>query len=491
MKILLIYPLLSRKRAVMDENKQFWPPLGLAYIASVLEKSGHSVRIIDRDAVLRKNHLDFDRTDEQTIGEIREFGADIVGISATTANMCDVVLISKKIKDAKPDLPVILGGPHATAIPDETLRQISSIDMIVIGEGEDTMREIAAGTPISSVKGLAHRSQGSIIINEPRPQISDLDSLPMPARHLLDMEFYLRPSRFTSRNLSLRTTSIFTARGCPFRCNFCAGPVVFPGKVRYHSAKRVLEEIDHLVEKYNVEALYFAEDMFLADKNRARELLGQFILRPWSRHLKWFAQARTNVIDKDILSLMKQAGCVGIEYGFESGSQRILEAMNKVSKVSDNIRVADMTRQAKMRFQANMIVGYPGETKEDFEETIKFMKRIKPSNIGFNIFMPLPGTAAYRKLKEEGKTIPPWDEIGDQEMSSISYSAMSKEDFERMYIRARFKVILPLNLKNFILDNMHHPARLIYLLFTQFWSIGRKTVRAFFRLKELEKKHAE
>jgi len=491
MKISLIYPLLSKKRTVVDENKQFWPPLGLAYIAAVLEGAGHEVRIIDRDVILRKNSLNFDKADAVMLDEMMKFRPDFIGISATTANMGDVGHITKHIKARLPSALIILGGPHVTAIPEETLDEFLSVDMAVTGEGEWTMLDIVNGKSPQDIKGAAVRKSGHVVVNIPRAQIDDLDSLPMPARHLLDMEFYLRPSRFTSRNLSLKTTSIFTARGCPYRCNFCAGPIVFSGKVRFHSTKRVVAEIDNLVNKYNVEALYFAEDMFLASKKRATELLEEFIKQPWSKHLKWFAQARVNVIDRGMLDLMKSAGCVGIEYGFESGSQKILDAMNKASAVDENVKAALLTRKAGMRFQANMIVGYPGETKEDFEATILFLRKTKPDNIGFNMFMPLPGTQVYKRLKGSGQPMSPWDEIGDPEMSRVSYAAMSKEDFERLYLLARFKVILPMNLKNFIIANLNNPLRLAFLLATQFWGTIVKTANAFIRLRQLNSIHGK
>lgn len=487
MKIFLIYPLLSRKRARVDENKQFWPPLGLAYLASVLEKAGHSVKVLDRDVVLRREGLDFEKTDRLMLKEIADFRPDYIGISATTPNMYDVGLISEKIKKMAPDVSVILGGPHGSAIPQETLDEFPGLDIVVMGEGERTMIDIVSGVPIPGVKGIAYRRNGKAVVNDTRPPIENIDGLPMPGRHLLEMDFYLRPSRFTSRNLSLRTTSIFTARGCPYRCDFCAGPVIFPGKVRYHSVERVLLEIDELVGRYKVEALYFAEDMFLSHKKRAIELLEGFLKRPWAGRLKWFAQARVNVIDREMCGLMKSSGCVGVEYGFESGSQRMLDIMNKGVKVEENLNAALVTRKAGLRFQANIIVGYPGETKEDFEATIAFLRMTKPDNIGFNLFMPLPGTAAYKRLKASGAAIPPWDEIGDPEIASVSYAAMSKEDFERLYLAARFEVILPMNLRNFIMGNMKNPLRLVFLLATQFWGTAVKSVKALFRLRRLER----
>lgn len=491
MKIVLIYPLLSEKRAKVDENKQFWPPLGLAYIAAVMEEAGHIAKIIDRDVILRKEGLDFKKTDDIMMSELKNFDPDLIGISSTTPNISDAGNVASLIKRTMPEVPIAIGGPHVTAIPVETLKEFGAIDIAVVGEGEGAFLDIVKGLRLPDIKGIAYREGGNIVLNGSRPHIEDLDSLPMPAHHLLDMDFYLRPSRFTSRNLILRTTSIFTARGCPYRCSFCAGPVVFPGKVRYHSAKRVIAEIDNLVNRYNVEALYFAEDMFLASKKRAVELLEEFIRQPWSRRLKWFAQARVNVIDDEMLKLMKRAGCVGVEYGFESGSQRILDAMNKISRVEDNVKAALLTRKAGLRFQANIIVGYPGETKEDFAATISFLKTIKPSNIGFNIFMPLPGTSIYKRLKEEGKVLPPWDEVGDPVVASVSYAAMTKDEFEKMYLTARFEVILPMNLKNFIRDNMKNPFRLIFLLTTQFWGTLSKTINALFRLRKLTRSDAK
>lgn len=487
MKIFLIYPLLSRKRARVDENKQFWPPLGLAYIASALEKAGGSVRILDRDVVLRKEGLDFERCDHVMLKEVSDFKPDYVGISATTPNMPDAGSIALAIKKTLPAVPVILGGPHGSAIPEETLHEFPGLDMVVIGEGESTMLDIISGVEAPQIKGIAYRRDGKAVVNAPREPIGNIDELPMPGRHLLEMDFYLRPSRFTSRNLSLRTTSIFTARGCPYHCDFCAGPLIFPGRVRYHSAERVLSEIDDLIARYRVEALYFAEDMFLSHKKRAIELLEGFLKRPWGGRLKWFAQARVNVIDKEMCELMKRAGCVGVEYGFESGSQRILDVMRKAVRVEENLSAARITRKAGLRFQANIIVGYPGETRDDFEATIKFLQETKPDNIGFNLFMPLPGTAVYKRLKEAGSPIPPWDEIGDPEVASVSYAAMSKEDFERLYLRARFKVILPMNLRNFIMANLGNPLRLVFLLATQFWGTTVKSLRGLFRLRRLER----
>ena len=487
MKIILVYPLLSRKRSLIDENKQFWPPLGLAYIASVLEENGHSVEILDRDVVLRKNGLDFDKVDAITSERIKDSRPGIVGISLTTPNMPDASHISQLVKSSFKDAMVVLGGPHVTGEPELTLKEMPSADIAVRGEGEYAMLELAEGRAVEETRGITYRKDNDIISNIDREPIPDIDALPFPARHLLDMEFYTRPSRYTSRNLSLRTTSIFTARGCPYRCNFCAGPLVFSGKVRHHSPARVISEIEELISRYSIEAIYFAEDMFLSSKDRAEEILNLFVERGINKKTRWFAQAKANIITPELLQLMKEAGCVGVEYGYESGSQRILDMMNKRLRVEENIRAADLTRKAGLRFQANIIVGYPGEREEDFRKTIDFIKRIHPNMIGFNIFMPLPGTSSYETLKHEGKTLPRWEDIGDPEAPQVNYADMPKGTFEKLYIKARLKVILPMNLTSFVKDNINNPLRLLRIGFTQFNGVVIKTLRSISRLASFKK----
>lgn len=485
MKVTLIYPLLSSSRSIIDENKQYWPPLGLAYIAGMLESHGHQVTIIDRDIILRKNNLDFNKTDEQTQKLINKFDPQIVGFSATTPNISDVIHISRIIKNENPERLTVLGGPHATGEPELTLQRCPHIDVIVRGEGEVTALELANQTDFTKIAGITYRNNGKMISNPDRPPCQNLDDLPFPARHLLDMRFYSRPSRFISRNLSLRTTSILTARGCPYRCNFCAGPLSFGGRVRFHSPERILKEIEELVSKYAIEALYFAEDMFLSNKTRARKILSLFKENNLDNKIKWFAQVKVNVGDEELLRLMKDSGCVGVEYGFESGSQRILALMNKGTTVAQNLRAASLTRTVGLRYQANIIVGFPGETEKDFKETISFLKITKPNNIAFNVFMPLPGTPSYEKLKGEGKRIPDWDQIGDPEHPENNYADMPEARFEELYYKARLKVILPINLYHFIKDNLRNPFRLIFILLTQFKGVIIKAFRSVIKLSKL------
>lgn len=486
MNIVLIYPLLSRKRSVEDENKQFWPPLGLGYLAAVFEEKGHHVKIIDRDVVLRKNKLDFDKTDKITFDEILNFNADYVGISVTTPTVYDAKFVSDKIKELSPEIKTVIGGPHCMGEPELTMDLCKGIDILVRGEGEFTFLDIISGKPLNDTKGIHYRSKnGSIKSTSYREPTPDLDTIPMPARHLMDMDFYLRPSRFTSRNLNLKTTSIVTARGCPYSCNYCASPIIDKGKVRFRSPEIVIKEIKELIEAYGVEALYFAEDMFLAHKKRARKILDLMCTEGINKKIKWIAQLSSNIVSEDFLMQMKEAGCVHVEYGFESGSQRVLDLMGKSSTVEKNIRAVKLTKKAGLHFQGNFIVGYPGETEEDFIQTMKFIKMAKPSNIALNVFMPLPGTEAYNKLKREGKKIPDWSEIGDPDAPQLNYANISQIRFQKLYHKYRLTLILPLNLLNFIKANIRNPWRLLYISTTQFKGVF---IKAFNSLRALKKK---
>lgn len=478
MNICLIYPLLSKSRSLIDENKQYWPPLGLAYIAAFLRDKNHRVRIIDRDVLLRKNRFDFGKVDEATLKEVALWETDIIGISATTPNMGDVIHLSGLIKQHRPQVKIILGGPHATCEPDSTLLKCKDIDIIARGEGEFTMLDFANGLKLKDIKGISYRDKENIVHNPDRPLCPNLDDIPLPARDLLDMEFYTRPSRFIGRGLNFRTTSIFTARGCPYRCDFCAGYLLFPGKVRFHSPQRIIKEMEDLVNNYSIEAIYFADDMFLSSKDRVKDFLGQLKENKNLKGIKWIVQARANIIDEAILRSLKDAGCVGLEYGFESGSQRMLDIMVKGSTVEDNLRAALLTKKIGLRFTGFIIVGYPGEKESDFEKTVRFLGRVKPSVISLSLFYPLPGTAIYRKLISQKQKMPDWDRIGDPEAADINYADMDKVKFERLYFKTKLTLVLPNNLYYFIRDNLNHPLGLFIALITQFKGAIIKSLRA-------------
>jgi len=221
--------------------------------------------------------------------------------------------------------------------------------------------------------------------------------------------------------------------------------------------------------------------MFLSDKARAQKFMELFKENKFNKKIKWFAQLRTNIVDRELLDMMKDSGCVQVEYGFESGSQRILDLMGKNVKVEKNIQAARITRSSGLRFQGNIITGYPGETEEDFNKTLKFLWKVRPNTISLNLFMPLPGTSVYKMLKEKSMQVPSWDVIGDPEGFNFNYADMPHKRFERLYMKARISTVLPINLFYFIKYNLNNPIRLFKMLATQFRGVAIKLVRDLYR----------
>lgn len=447
MNICLIYP-------VVKEDMGNWPSLGLAYIAAVLEQEGHFVKIIDRNVLSRKKQ----NVNGITSDIIKKIKPEIVGITATTPIISDAMYSTDLVKSSCPNTKVILGGHHPTILFNDVLKN-ENVDIIVLGEGEISMCGIAKGKELKDIPGIAYKEGKKIFFNGVRNPIFDIDTLPLPAWHLLDMEYYIDCSKNYNpviRGVNLRATHIFTARGCPYKCAFCAGSVIFGNKVRFHSIDYIIRGIEYLIDNYNIQGIYFAEDMFLSQKERVKTLCNEFIRRKINKKIVWCAQCRSDSVDKELLSMMKNAGCIQVEYGFESGSQRILNFMNKKTSVEQNIWAADLTKEVGLRFLADIIVGFPGETEEDFVQTIKFIKKIKPTEIGFNVFTPLPGTKAYNDLiNQKIISTPNWSDFYVASRK-LNFTTMSNCTFFDLYDNFMETFVNPNRVKNYYIYNISH-----------------------------------
>lgn len=457
MKVCLIFP-------TAEQDLGFWPPLGLGYIASFLLKKGHSLKILDRNILMLKHRNNLHKVDEATIKALKDFAPQLVGISATTPLITDAYRVAKFSKEMFPDVPVVLGGPHSSVLSQETLEECSDIDIVVRGEGEYTMSELADGKNLCEIDGITFRDNHDLFANEDRAPIGDLDVLPPPARDLLDMDFYLKNRVSVIRGLDLKATHIFTIRGCPYKCSFCASQAVFKGKVRFHSLDYVLREVEHLISDYRIEGLYFAEDIFLVNRQRIEELCRRFITERINRRLFWAAQLRANEVDEEILQLMKKAGCIQVEYGFESGSARILEIMHKLTSREDNLRAARLTKRVGLRMLSSVIVGTPGETEEDLFQTIEFLKAIEPDQIGFCRFIPLPGSVLFKMLKDKGLIQSNWINfnINNSPDPKLNFTQIKTERLFVLFEDFNQEFVLMANLKNSLIANLKlHPFRLL------------------------------
>jgi radical SAM superfamily enzyme YgiQ (UPF0313 family) len=362
-----------------------YPTLGLAYIASVLEKNNFSVGILDMVV------------EPKSDGELEKFllGAKptVIGVTAMTPQANDAFKLTSFIKKIWKDSLIVLGGPHATATPESCLG--NSIDMVCIGEGEYTMLDIARyareGGSLRDIKGIAFKQDGKAVFAEQRELIKDLDELPFPARHLLPITKYTFMQKRADTDFKKSTTMI-TSRGCPYGCIYC-NKKIFGYKFRARSAKNVVDEMEHLVEKYKVEAIFFEDDTFTLNKKRVAAICDEILDR--KLEIEWTSQARVNTITRDLIFKMKKAGARWIEFGVESGSQRVLEILKKKITVQQVRDAFAWSKEAGIKRYAFFMLGIPGETREDIGQTIKLIEEIEPDELQLSILTPYPGTEVW------------------------------------------------------------------------------------------------
>ncbi|MFC2056844.1 B12-binding domain-containing radical SAM protein [Chloroflexota bacterium] len=366
-------------------------PMGLAQVAAVLEEKGYQVTIVDANALrLKVQDVVLYLTD-----------ADVVGLTAMTPTVSATLEIARAIKDAKPELPIILGGVHATLLPEETLATAPEIDIIVRGEGEETIVELLqvleSKQPLNEVQGISYRKDGEVVSNPLRSKSVDLDSLPFLAYHLLPQRRY-KPHPPHGRALPF--AAIITSRGCPYQCAYCSKPV-FGSKFRAQSPKRVVEELAYYQDKLDIKELAFYDDVFTLDNKRAYAIADEMIKEGLS--MRWTCETRVNLVDRELLSHMKQAGCYAIAYGIESASQEILDALHKDIALEQIEEAVRMTREIGLQTVGYFMIGSPGESPESIKQTIQFAKKLKLDFAQFAVTTPFPGTRLYDLYLNDGK----------------------------------------------------------------------------------------
>lgn len=385
------------------------PPLGLLSLAAVLEQNGYDVRVYDSD--LRNSNV------EQLVEYIKDYNPDFVGIYCNTSNFHRVINYAENIKKIS-KAPICLGGPHPITEPEKVLEN-PFVDLVAMGEGEITIIEILnalkSGADLKGIKGVAYKeNSGKIVVNEKRELIHDLDSLPMPARHLVEIEKY-RPSPHHYKELPM--TTMIVSRGCPFSCLYCASRNVWGRSYRTRSVNKVIEEIKFLIDRYKIKNINFWDDLWGAKPGWTEEFCNKIIEQ--GIKLSWSCERRIDTINLDTLKLMKKAGCYSIFYGIESFDQDCLNAINKGIKAEDSERIMRLTKKAGIEVRANFIIGLPEETPEKARATIKKACELNPDYIKFNVLTPYPGTDLYKKLKNSDE----WGVFKEDWNRSTSYFA--------------------------------------------------------------------
>ncbi|MFH1582991.1 MAG: radical SAM protein [Candidatus Falkowbacteria bacterium] len=453
--------------STFDELITKAPPLGLAYLAAVLEQDGFShIRIID----MKVGEMDFNGIKE----EIEKFKPDIIGLTLATGQVSSTVKIIRIAKEINSSTYCIIGGPHVSALPARTLEETGA-DMAVFGEGELTMleiaRAIASGKELDGIEGLVFKKKDLIKKNLPRPLIKDINTLPFPARHLLPTpEEYSKDSVIA---LSKIETVIMASRGCPFRCAFC-DKSVFGRTLRVRNAKNVVDEIELLVKQYNVKSLRFFDDLLTAIPERVKEICHE--LKKRNLKIKWICEARVNTVNPEMLAIMKDAGCVEIHYGIESGNQAVLKLQQKDVTLEEIRKAVKWTNEAGIESRGYFIIGLPGDTKDTIKETIKFGRSLNLTYAGIFFYIPYPGNFVREyELEDYGQVLArSWDEYAAFEKPIFIPKGMTEKELIKYYRRAY--LLMHLNIKSIIniLKGIKNLTILKSYIKAFFWSAGFK-----------------
>ena len=386
-KVILISPPYIDLYGKLGKAAGRYFPLGLGYIAAYLRQYGnHDVLMYEPEA----QGLTYD--DLKSI--IKRESPDVIGLTCSTPNFHRALELAKIGKESS-HARIVLGGVHASALPEFIVETYADlIDCVVVGEGEITMLELVnayqSKADIEEIKGIVFRKNGAVVRTEQRPFILEMDSIPFPARDLIPQKLF-RPNLHNARYRN--SASVLTSRGCPFNCSFCASRIVSGRRYRMHSAEYVLEEMEMLKKDYGVRQLLITDDTFTINRERLEKICKGMTDR--KLNLAWFCFSQVTAVDKEILTLMKKAGCYNIGFGVESSSPEILARMGKPIKPEKAQEAVSLANKAGLKTQAFYIFGMPGETREQMEDTIRFSKKVGSTLAFFNMLVPFPGTRDF------------------------------------------------------------------------------------------------
>ena len=439
MKTLLLWP------AFREEYTKY-PPLGIAYLAAVLRENDFPVEIVDA-----AGYTDY----EEFEVKLRENRPDILGISVLSVHYDKALEAARIAKKVLPHIMIVFGGAHPTALPELTLKN-PEVDIVVFGEGEwkflDLVLALQKETGLDRVNGIYYKVDGEIIKTADRELEDNLDLIPFPARDLFSMNEYLR--RSPTLPLPYPATSIIPSRGCYGNCRFCQPTLrkLFGRKIRYRSPKNVVDEIVHLKEKYSLKGLFFADDEPTWGKKWMLELCEEICKR--QVEIAWICASRVDTVDLELLSAMKRAGCIGVGFGVESGSQKVLNYYRKGVRVAQIAPAFELCEQVGIVARANIMIGAPFETKQDVQETIQMLEKVRPDLIAISATTPTVGTDLFADASEKHllrkESLSGYDRLNidtmKRELSDLEIKQMIG-DIVRVYKRGIMKIVInPLDL---------------------------------------------
>lgn len=403
MKILLVYPSFLEPRVHAEDIGV--PPIGLYYVAARLVEEGHEVHMVDAHG--------WGADKEACRRLFRDAGAKLIGFSVLHANRWGALDMAAWAKEVNPETKVVFGGPGATFLWEHLLAHFPQVDAVVLGEGEESFAELSRclerkdSDGIERIRGIGFRKGGVPVKTLPRDPIPDLDGLPDPARF------------FTFRH-------VVSSRGCPRNCAFCGSPRIWGRRVRFHSPRYFVDQLERLHQK-GVRFFFVSDDTFTLKKDRVVEICREVLRR--GLEITWAAISHVDHVDEEMLSWMRKAGCIQISYGVESGSEEIRKRLGKNLQRDRILRAFRLTSRYGMMARAYFIYGSPGETWESIGETVELMEEIRPLGAVFYILDLFPGTQLYEEWKQREKAT---DDLWLEKIEDVLYwetdPALSKED---------------------------------------------------------------
>lgn len=383
MKVLFVVPpaQLQERYGRLKGAGAIYPSIGIAYLAAGLMQLGHEVRVLDAE-VLGVGL-------EAIRAETESFNPDLAGFQTYCANLARCMECAQLIRSIKSDVRVVFGGVQATLFPEQSLAN-ENVDFVVRGEGDRVLPELVrcleAGTEPVAVRGLSWRRNGAVIHNPNQDLIHNLDELPHPALHLFPHARYRSSAQLRGR----KTMLIFTSRGCPYNCSYCSGDLIFGKSFRFHGTEWVMNEIDRLTGEFKVDSLQFYDETFTIDRERIIELCQAMIDR--NLNLPWSCFTRVDLVDLELLKMMKKAGCYQIFFGVETGVERLLTLIRKGTTLDQAREAFRLTHQVGIETVASFMLTLPTETIEETWISVRFGLELDPDYVYWLTFTPYPGT---------------------------------------------------------------------------------------------------
>ncbi|MDI6737765.1 MAG: radical SAM protein [Nanoarchaeota archaeon] len=369
------------------------PLISIAQLAAVSREAGYTPHVLD---------LSVKKTEgvrERIICALRDLNPDYCGITFTTPLSSEADKVANLIKKVSPSVITIAGGSHASSMPKDTLKS-RNFDIAVMGEGEITLKEILLGKRLQDIDGIAYYVNSKVFINKHRQLISNLDALPFPDYSIFNNRDYHTPRLNCRKNPVI---AMETSRGCVYGCIYCS-KCVFQRVFRAKSPKRTVDEMEHILS-FGYKEVHIWDDGFSTDIGRAKEICREIIRRKLDITWNIYNGLRVDRLDEELLNLLKKSGCYRISIGVESGNQKILDSINKGTKLQDIEQVFKLANQVGIETIAFCMIGFPNETEQTMKDTINFILRVKPSIAKLSILMPLPGTPIFDKWDKEGRII--------------------------------------------------------------------------------------